>query len=305
MSSVSVITPTHNHAHLLSRAILSVRNQTDADIEHVVVDDASTDGTPELVSRYDDWVRYVRKAENGGLSEARNLGIRRASGDRILFLDADDELRADAVESLLVQLEASGAAGVIPAKMKVAAGESIRYSTVREGVVTAQDLRKQNVIGGIGGGLFERDALEAVGCFDPQLRHSEDYDLYLRLADRFSLYAVDDPLYVHYVGFEDQLTSERGHYDHRESIKRFLEKHEDRMSAYRTAERRYNLAHICARQDDAEEAVDGFWRAITTFPFRPPYYYYLLATAAGMDRYTTARTVHETASEWGSKIPFT
>lgn len=302
MSSVSIITPTYNHAHLLSRAILSVRNQTYEDIEHVIVDDASTDGTAELMTRYDGQVRYIRKGENDGLSETRNVGIRRASADRILFLDADDELKADAVESLVEYLDGEEFAGVIPSKMKVETDGSVRYNISRERVVTAEDLREENVLGGIGGGIFERDALEEVGLFDPELRHSEDYDLYLRLAEKFSLYAVDQPLYVHYTGFDDQLTSDRGHYDHIESIRRFLQKHEDRMSAYRLAERYYNLAHICARQDDAEEAIREFRRAIAIFPFRPPYYYYLAATKAGAKRYKTARAIHEAVREWGSTI---
>ncbi|WP_265112376.1 glycosyltransferase family 2 protein [Halosolutus halophilus] len=302
MSTVSVVTPTYNHADLLPRAIESVRDQTYDDIEHVVVDDASTDDTAEVMASYDDRVRYIRKEENGGLSETRNVGIRNASSDRIVFLDADDELEPNAVEVLVDTIDRGEFVGVIPSKTKVEADGSVRYKTLQAAVVTAEDLREENVLGGIGGGIFERDALEAVGLFDPDLRHSEDYDLYLRLAERFPLYALDRPLYVHYTGIEEQLTSERGHYEHRDSIRRFLDKHEDRMSAYRLAERHYNLAHICARRNDTEEAIEEFRRAIAAFPFRPPYYYYLIATMAGRRRYDAARTVHESARELASKL---
>ncbi|WP_254768932.1 glycosyltransferase family 2 protein [Salinilacihabitans rarus] len=302
MSTVSVVTPTYNHADLLPRAIESVSEQTYDDVEHVVVDDASTDGTRGLMADHDDRVRYIRKAENDGLSETRNVGIRNASGDRILFLDADDELRADAIESLIEHLDRGEFVGVIPSKEKVETDGSVRFEILERGVVTADDLREANVLGGIGGGLFERAALEAVGCFDAELRHSEDYDLYLRLAERYSLYAVDQPLYVHYTGFEDQLTSERGHYEHRDSIRRFLRKHEGRLSSYRLAERHYNLAHVCARQNDPGEAVGELKRAIAAFPYRPPYYYYLVATKAGSRQYDAARTVHETVREWLSRV---
>jgi glycosyltransferase involved in cell wall biosynthesis len=86
---ISVTIPTFNRAHLLSHAIDSVLNQTYRNVEILVIDDGSTDGTPDLVARYGDKVRYFRQA-NSGVSGARNSALDRAAGDCIAFLDSDD-----------------------------------------------------------------------------------------------------------------------------------------------------------------------------------------------------------------------
>jgi glycosyltransferase involved in cell wall biosynthesis len=89
---VSVVIPTYNRAHLIGRTIASALAQTYGAIELVIVDDGSTDGTPELISR--DWsgegrVRYFRKT-NGGPASARNAGFVEARGDYVALLDSDD-----------------------------------------------------------------------------------------------------------------------------------------------------------------------------------------------------------------------
>jgi glycosyltransferase involved in cell wall biosynthesis len=86
---VSVTIPTYNRAHLIGYAIDSVLKQTYADVEIVVIDDGSTDGTADVVARYGDRVRYYWQP-NGGLGAARNAGLDRATGDCIAFLDSDD-----------------------------------------------------------------------------------------------------------------------------------------------------------------------------------------------------------------------
>jgi glycosyltransferase involved in cell wall biosynthesis len=90
--TVSVITPTYNHAEELPRAINSVLAQTFEDFEYIVVNDASTDDTESVVDSYDDErILYIRHEENMGGSAARNTGIEQARGRYIAFLDADDE----------------------------------------------------------------------------------------------------------------------------------------------------------------------------------------------------------------------
>ena len=89
--TVSVIIPTYNRAHLLPRALESVLAQTFEDLEVLVVDDGSTDGTEAVVTGYDDRVRYLRQPQNAGVSAARNRGLREARGEFVAFLDSDDE----------------------------------------------------------------------------------------------------------------------------------------------------------------------------------------------------------------------
>jgi len=90
--TVTVVTPTYNHAETLPRAIESVLHQTFEDFEYIVVDDASTDNTKLVIESYDDdRIHYVRHEENKGGSAARNTGITKARGRYVAFLDADDE----------------------------------------------------------------------------------------------------------------------------------------------------------------------------------------------------------------------
>ncbi|MEZ4866323.1 MAG: glycosyltransferase family 2 protein [Caldilineaceae bacterium] len=88
----SIILPTHNRAHLLSRAITSVLNQTFRDFELLIIDDGATDNTADVVSSFQDRrIKYIYRQSSGGASVARNTGIRKSKGRLITFLDDDDE----------------------------------------------------------------------------------------------------------------------------------------------------------------------------------------------------------------------
>src|SRR4051794_25365627 len=89
---VSVIIPTYNRGRLVVQAVQSVLAQTYTDVEAIVVDDGSTDDTQELVTRAfggNPKVRYFKKP-NGGVSSARNMGLREAQGEFVALLDSDD-----------------------------------------------------------------------------------------------------------------------------------------------------------------------------------------------------------------------
>ncbi|MBQ7170771.1 MAG: glycosyltransferase family 2 protein [Clostridia bacterium] len=102
MAKVSVIVPVYNVRDYLSGAVESLLRQTERDIEIILVDDGSTDGSGALCDRFaerDKRIKVLHK-ENGGLSSARNAGAKEASAAYVLFLDGDDYLCDDAVETL-------------------------------------------------------------------------------------------------------------------------------------------------------------------------------------------------------------
>lgn len=108
MSKVSIIIPIYNVVDYASQTVDSAMRQTVTDIEIILVDDGSTDGSGALCDQFagqDSRIKVIHK-ENGGLSSARNAGADIASGDFVLFLDGDDFLRDDAVERLLGVMEA-------------------------------------------------------------------------------------------------------------------------------------------------------------------------------------------------------
>jgi glycosyltransferase involved in cell wall biosynthesis len=101
--AVSVIIPTYNRAQYVTRAIDSVLAQTYKDYEVIVVDDGSTDHTPEVLAPYRTQVRCFRQPNNG-VSAARNLGIHHARGEWIAFLDSDDEWFPDKLSLQMAQV---------------------------------------------------------------------------------------------------------------------------------------------------------------------------------------------------------
>ena len=94
---VSVIIPTYNRGAFITNAINSVLAQSFKDYEVLVIDDGSTDNTPEVLQPYLDKIKYIHQ-ENSGVSAARNAGIRQAQGEWIAFLDSDDEWFPDYLE---------------------------------------------------------------------------------------------------------------------------------------------------------------------------------------------------------------
>jgi hypothetical protein len=113
-AEVTVVVPTYNRAHLLHRTVATVLKQSYRNCHVLLIDDGSTDGTDELVAREfarEPRIKYVRK-ENGGVSSARNLGLRLATGDYIAFLDSDDVWKPWKLEMQLACLTALEGAGV-------------------------------------------------------------------------------------------------------------------------------------------------------------------------------------------------
>jgi glycosyltransferase involved in cell wall biosynthesis len=197
---ISVIIPAYNAEPYIGRAIESCVQQTSPPDEIIVADDGSTDRTSEVALRYQGPVRVIRLAENSGASVARNRAVEASSGDWLAFLDADDwflpnklELQRRCIQENPHAVLVFGGYRVIP----VGGSE-------QEGLWTPPSdlhwrLRYQCCFT-LCSVMLRRDALEAAGRFDPAYRHCEDWDLWLRIAARFSaeaFAAVPAPSFVY------------------------------------------------------------------------------------------------------------
>lgn len=110
---ISVILTTYNRCHLLPRAVNSVLRGTYEHFELVIVDDASSDATPQVASQLkDSRIRYVRLPDNGGVLRARNRGFDLARGEYITILDDDDELLPDALSTVAEEFQKSAQEGI-------------------------------------------------------------------------------------------------------------------------------------------------------------------------------------------------
>jgi len=106
MVLVSVIIPTYNREDTVVRAIESVLDQTHEEIECIIVDDGSKDGTASILESYEDpRIRYIHHKANKGVSAARNTGIEEAQGEYIAFLDSDDKWEDEKIEKQLDYLQ--------------------------------------------------------------------------------------------------------------------------------------------------------------------------------------------------------
>jgi len=205
--NISVIIPTYNRKHTLSRAINSVIDQTYEPFEIIIVDDGSTDGTKEwLAKRYPD-VQYIYQP-NSGVSVARNVGIKSAHGDWISLLDSDDEWLSQKLEKQVKAIKED------PDSMFCHTNEV----WIRNGVRINQGKKHQKYGGLIfnqcldicrispSSVLLKNSILKDTGLFDEKLPVCEDYDLWLRITALNPVTFLDEPLINKYGGHKDQLS---------------------------------------------------------------------------------------------------
>jgi glycosyltransferase involved in cell wall biosynthesis len=202
MVDVSVILPTHNRRRIAGEAVKSILRQEDVSLELVVVDDGSTDGTGPWLDRIaaaDSRIKVVRHERPRGVSNARNAGVARASGRWAAFCDDDDLWARDKLASQLAALHARsarwGCTGVVEVDHRL---EITGHYNV-EGGAAFPRLLEVNFIA-TSSVIAELELVRDVGGFDPSLRGSEDWDLWIRLAQHTPLAAVDRPLIAYRLG---------------------------------------------------------------------------------------------------------
>jgi glycosyltransferase involved in cell wall biosynthesis len=205
---LSVIIPAYNRATLVMDTIDSILSSGLHDFEIVVVDDGSTDRTPEVVRAMEFPVRYIWQ-DNGGLASARNTGFAASRGRYVAFLDSDDLWFPGAVPTLLRHLEdyedipfifgdaqmGSPSTGFV-SFVETFGGDEFRNLPSREigsGIQRFdrgpffRQLARRNVVF-LGSMVLRREIIDQVGPFDPFPYGAEDWHFFLRLALRYDFY---------------------------------------------------------------------------------------------------------------------
>jgi cellulose synthase/poly-beta-1,6-N-acetylglucosamine synthase-like glycosyltransferase len=196
---VSTIITTYNRAGLLPRAIESAKKAA-ADLEVVVVDDCSTDETPDVCARIEG-IRYVRLSRNQGLANARNVGISECSSEFIAFLDDDDLRLPGSIDKQLAALKASDSAALCygqaligDARRQLPTGELYPITCPQGDIFW--ELLEDNFIP-MPSVLARKSCLLAQNCFNTELTLAEDWDMWLRLSEHFGVVAVTEPVAIH------------------------------------------------------------------------------------------------------------
>jgi glycosyltransferase involved in cell wall biosynthesis len=198
---VSIPLATFNRAPFLKECLDSIFAQTYQDFEVIVVDDGSTDETPQVAATYGDRIRYIRKEHSGFVPtymHAHSLCV----GEYVTYFGDDDVLGPTFLERGVAILESDPSLGKFCSDCYMIDGESKRIGTSTylaehkrpSGRVSQEDLFIYGCF--VHGGINRRSVLEKIGDYDRSLTHAVDYDLYLRMTGAgYDIYYVDEPLW--------------------------------------------------------------------------------------------------------------
>ncbi|MGI9571445.1 MAG: glycosyltransferase family 2 protein, partial [Desulfobulbia bacterium] len=206
MISVSVVIPVYNRSSELLRALASVDAQKLKANEVIVVDDGSDINIETLVNRHNPRAKIIRQS-HGGVSSARNTGVRHSQNDWIAFLDSDDEWHPEKLTQQTRQLSKTG--------MLIGHTDEI---WIRNGVRVNPQKKHQKSGGRVfskclplclispSSVIINKSFLNDIGGFDESLPACEDYDLWLRISAKFTIDYIHKPLITKYGGHGDQLS---------------------------------------------------------------------------------------------------
>ena len=193
---VSVVIPAYNAMTYLPETLESVLRQTFTDFEVLIVNDGSSDQIVEWASGLVDPRVKLISQENQGSPGARNTGIAHAQGEYVAFLDADDLWSPTKLEKQICCLEDNPAVGLVNTWTVLI--DQLGKPVGRAGTFQAEgDVWKQIVLGNFlvcSSVVVRRCCFETVGVFEPNLILCEDWDMWIRIASRYSVAVVKEPL---------------------------------------------------------------------------------------------------------------
>lgn len=210
---ISVIIPTYNRVKLLPRALESVLAQSYQDIELLVIDDGSTDETEQLIKNNYPQVKYLYQ-QNRGVSAARNLGISRAQGEWLAFLDSDDQWLPEKLEKQYAALEKSNLQICHSNEIWQRNGKLVKQQAKHYKSGGNQFARcLESCVIGPSAIVVHRDVFKELGIFDEALPDCEDYDMWLRICAKYQLAFCSEALLIKHAGNWPQLSLKSGPLD--------------------------------------------------------------------------------------------
>jgi len=284
----SVVIPVYNGEKFIARAIDSVLAQTMPAFEIIVVNDGSRDGTAEVLAAYGDRIRVI-SIPNGGVANARNMGIKAVRGDFVAFLDADDIW---VPEKLAKQLEAfkrypevgfsccnfltfnkwSGEKVAHFAHLPESLGLNFDEPLQRSAVEVLVDT---NFVGTCSNVIIKKSVLDKVGLFNTAYRQAEDFDLWLRCA-LVTPFLVQSEKLLEKISHDQNLTNnfaETLQY-HEKVLINFQRDNQSHPSVVAMeegfklalAETRYDVGNLVFNAGRKTEAFAWFWRGFLAKP---------------------------------------
>lgn len=195
---ISVVIPTYNRMNSVCNAIDSVLNQTYSNIEIIVVDDGSTDNTANRLEQYGDKIKYIKQI-NGGVSSARNTGIRSSEGEYLAFLDSDDIWYDDKIEKQMKFFQDNEDSILALVYVDV-----IRTSGDGKTIESRRPYDRNRILGfidvfiypylGPSTVLLKTECINKEMAFDESLKTAEDLQFFLEIASKYNIGYLNEVL---------------------------------------------------------------------------------------------------------------
>ena len=297
MPKVSVIIPTHNRAEFLRAAIRSVLDQTFQDFEIIVIDDASKDHTPDIVSGFaDERIKYLRNPVNKGEGGSRNVGLIKASGEFIALLDDDDEWLPDKLKLQVNLLKSSpsrvGAVYTGYYRIDKTTGKQWDQNIPTKRGNILDDLLAENWL--VPSSLLLRKVcFEKAGKFEEGVTFGADYDLLLRVAKEFHFDYVQKSLVKYYLHGENVTANY-------EAVIKGLESQLQKYgplwaSTSKGLSQRYlSLGTLYCHTGNVQKGRVAFLKAIRLYPVDLRYYFNLVLSLLGAGAFRKLTEAKET-----------
>jgi glycosyltransferase involved in cell wall biosynthesis len=188
---VSIVTPSFNQAQYLSETMDSVLGQNYPEIEYIVMDGGSTDGSVEIIKKHAARLAHWESAPDKGQADAINRGLARATGEIVAYLNSDDALAPGAVRAIVEGFRAHPGAGVVYGGTEKIDDDG---QVVKPKFITpySRDLLKTFCLVPQPSSFYSRAAWDQCGPFNPELHFVLDWDFLLKVADRFPIVAIDE-----------------------------------------------------------------------------------------------------------------
>ncbi len=272
MPKVSAIITTYNLAEMLPDAIESVLGQDCKNIEIIVVDDGSTDGTTELMRRSSSRILYIQQ-KNAGPSAARNTGVQAATGEFLAFLDGDDLWKPNKVSRQLREFERDSRVGMVSCDFSVSGGGGDTESYlagcrhVASGMIFPNLLEENFLLPSAA--MLRRECVTEVGRWDETLRGCEDRDYWLRVARRWRVVVIPEVLTIkrnrigNLTSDGDKLIPYRIRLFEKLLAGKDLAKDERRTVKSVLSQNYWDSGYVHWKNERRTEARNAFWRSLT------------------------------------------
>ena len=274
---VSIVTPSYNMAEYLTDTIESVLSQDYPNIEYIVMDGGSTDGSPQILEKYKDRLRYVSEPDSGA-PDAINRGFQMAHGEIFAWLNADDTYLPGAVSTAMRHLAAQPEAAAVHGQgywvdstgaiLRQYPTQACNEETLGSNCVVCQPAC-----------FLRGEAFRAAGGLDARLQHTFDYDLWIRMARRYRFACVPEYLATCRMHSKTKTLGDRPKI-FRENF-RLLKRH------YGYVPFHWIYGYVCYRLDKRDQFYE---------PLRPSFVAYFLSLPLGW--YYNWRWIRRYSREW-------